>query len=135
MRWFIVYLFFLSFIVSGCTGLNSRTTSPPPDRQIVSVGDKNSPDHNDYILFVKSGQAIPMSIKIKGTMFTNSSSLQSHIVASRDIYLYKHRASFNGRDWYPLNRLLSIRLSARMSAKGGGFEIQVDKRHKTRGQQ
>ncbi len=125
-----IYLGALILVVSGCSTSNLKRHESLVNKPIVKMGSKNIANHQDYVLFIESGTKIPMFIEIKGSVFINRTKFKSSMIAKRDMYLYKWKASYNGKDWFDLKKLLDIRLTAKLDAVGGQFEIQIDEKVK-----
>ena len=121
-------LIFLS--VSMLTGCASQALQAPVNKPIISLGEKNLPKNNDYILYIKSGERIPMVIEINGDVFTKPVRFKSYVTAKHGMYMAKHKVSENGKDWYPVKHLLAIRLSAKLDATGSKLKIHINKRAK-----
>jgi hypothetical protein len=59
-------------------------------------------------------------------MFKKSGGAKTQVSFKREIYLYKHWASYNGTEWHKLDKLFGLTISAGMKPDGGIMKITLE---------
>ena len=98
--------------LTACAGL------PPSGEDmarlpVVRFGD-TPPADQPFILLYPAGAPLPVETRIHGSLLQDEARGLLTVRTVRDLYTYKHWASFDGKTWQPSQALV-----------GGQFEIRV----------
>lgn len=97
--------------LSACASL-----TPPSSDTLAAVPSirygQSAPADGDYILIYPAGLALPMEASITGDLFEADQHATLQPRLKQDVYVYKHWASFDGKQWARADKLV-----------GGQFEI------------
>lgn len=97
--------------LSACASL-----APPSGDTLAALPSirfgQNAPADGDYILIYPAGAPLPMEASITGDLFEADQRATLQPRLKQDIYVYKHWASFDGKQWTRADKLV-----------GGQFEI------------
>lgn len=114
-------------LLSGCASLNAPSADLINEIPVVEMGAK-APEGNNYILHVPAEQTFPVQLSVAGSLFTKTGEAKTQASFKRDVYLYKHWVSYNGKDWQPLDKLLALSLATGLGPEGGIVKVEVDER-------
>jgi hypothetical protein len=110
---FIVAAILLGLV--GCAAFQSAPVETISKLPVVRVGE-NPPANSEYVVFFPAGYAFPVKLKVSGSLFPNQKEIESQVVLSKNLYLYKYWASHDRTTWKNSHELLSVEF-------GGGFDV------------
>lgn len=122
----ITALLCAAFLLSGCTTLLAPGGDLIEHTQVASLGEAEPAEKGDYILHIPAGQNIPIKILLNGTMFQDAENIEAKVRLSRDLYLYKYWASYDGIDWQKWGSLVDIEVSSGMGTKGAELNATIN---------
>ena len=102
-------------ILTSCASLQSPPINKMQKLPVIRVG-KKPPPNSEYIVFYPAGVSFKVKLKTKGTLFKSEKTLVSRVKLSRNLYLYKYWASYDGETWMNSHKLLEVKF-------GGGFDV------------
>jgi hypothetical protein len=108
------------------------TSIPAPDRglierkPVVRLGDAEPSEKGEYILRIPAGQPLPVRLHVGGSLFQRSEDIATDFKLTRDLYLYKYWASYNGRDWNRWGDMVGVEVSSGLGTKGAEFKVDLD---------
>jgi hypothetical protein len=82
----------------GCTTTNAPDVSLINALPVLEPGQETQ-DGDDYVLLLRSGVDVPVTITLAGSLLSKESTTHTSIQLKRDLYLYKHWSSFDGKTW------------------------------------
>lgn len=114
--------------------LGCASVKPPPEnlenlidmKPLVKVGSV-APKDKDYILYVPAGQEFPVRLSLDGTLLEKGGEAETMVSFAHDVYLYKRWASYDGRHWEELKKLLGLKISAGMDVDGAILKMELQK--------
>jgi hypothetical protein len=105
----------------------SKSKTPPTSfintLPIIEIG-QEQPDNGEYILLVRSGVDVPVTISISGSLLSKESKTKTNVQLKRDIYLYKQWSSLDGKTWGKKN--INLLVGTGLDTKGGKIKITFD---------
>ncbi len=107
-----------TFCLLGACALTACAGLPPSGEDmarlpVVRFGD-TPPADQPFILLYPAGAPLPVETRIHGSLLQDEARGLLTVRTVRDLYTYKHWASFDGKTWQPSQALV-----------GGQFEIRV----------
>ena len=122
---YLAYLL-LPVVVAACAtqppGADLATRIP-----VVEIG-QPKPADKEYILLVKAGRDYPVKMSVDGSFLAKTGAAETTVRVKRDVYLYKHWTSFDGKTWE--RGKLSMKVGVGMDPSSGKVEINVDENKK-----
>lgn len=106
----------ITILLVGCAGLPPAPLATMAQLPTVRVGDPIPPD-TAYIVFYPAGYEFPVKLSASGSLFSSPVAVEGKAALARDLYLYKHWASHDGKIWLSSHDLLGVEF-------GGGFDAQ-----------
>ena len=94
---------------------------------IYKMGDKK-PEGNEYILHIQAGAKIPINFSISGNLILHAVHDTATTSINRELYLYKHWASLDGKAWHPTRDLIHMPITLGLDPEGGQVAFQVDQK-------
>ena len=116
----VVVVFF-----TGCASMFVPDSDQINKLQIVKMGEKN-PEGHEFILHIPAGVKIPVRFSIKGSMISVPVDNNQVTKLNRDIYVYKHWASLDGKKWKPTGDIVHMPIAIGVDSEGGQIDINVD---------
>ena len=113
MKNILVTLVLLAF--AGCAAFQPASVETISKLPVVRVGE-NPPANSEYVVFFPAGYAFPVKLKVSGSLFPNEKEIESRVVLSKDLYLYKYWASHDRTTWKNSHELLGVEFD-------GGFDV------------
>jgi hypothetical protein len=118
MKSFIVLsIIVASAILTACAGL------PPSAAEIAKVPQiqfgQPLPEGDNYVLHFPAGTPLPVSTVVDGNLFEHDGQATLHVILKRDVYVYRHFASFDGQHWQPARKLIETHLELQIPQKDG----------------
>lgn len=89
---------------------------------VVEIG-QPKPAEKDYVLLVKAGRDYPVQMNVEGSFLTKTGAAETTVRVKRDVYLYKHWTSFDGKTWE--RGKLDLTVGVGMDPESGKVEIKV----------
>jgi hypothetical protein len=117
-------------VLAILAGLGGCATwqAPPADLMTriptIEIG-QTKPEGDEYILLVRAGQDVPVKLAVGGSFLSKEGATETIVNVSRDLYLYKHWSSFDGKKWE--RGLFQVLISAGLGPEGGKVEIKVNR--------
>jgi len=101
----------------------------PAALRALPVVNMGMPTHGhkdkDYVLHVPRGQAFPIDLTLGGGPLAGAYHEVINATLTRDIYLYQHWGSYDGRHWRPLRQMLGIGLSMGMDTRMAFIKVEL----------
>ena len=92
---------------------------------VVEIG-QPKPADKEYILLVKAGRDYPVQMNVDGSFLAKTGAAETIVRVKRDVYLYKHWTSFDGKTWERAK--LTLKVGVGMDPESGKVEIKVDEK-------
>lgn len=83
---------------------------------VVEIGGR-LPKDGDYVVHYPKGYILPVTVRTRGSLFTDDRTTATTAILTRDLYLYKYWASHDGKAWKNSHDLIDVRVN-------GGFDIE-----------
>lgn len=109
----------IALSLSACASLVPPTAEQTATLPTVRYG-QAAPEGQDYILLYPAGAALPMEMSISGNAFEKDEQATLNPRLKRDIHVYKHWASLDGRNWVKGNELVSGNISFHLPGEKDG---------------
>jgi hypothetical protein len=116
-------------IISAATIVSACATTKTPDAAaisqlpVVELG-QEAPEGKEYVLLLRSGQSVPMTVTVKGSMLAGEKTANMDVELLKDVYLYKQWSSLDGKTWNKKN--ISFLVGTGLDTKGGKVNITID---------
>lgn len=117
---YLAYLLAPAIIAACATqpGADLATRIP-----VVEIG-QPKPADKEYILLVKAGRDYPVQMNVDGSFLAKTGAAETTVSVKRDVYLYKHWTSFDGKTWE--RGKLDLKVSVGMDPESGKVDIKVN---------
>ena len=93
-----------TIIVSACATTQAPNASAISQLPVIELG-QDAPTDKEYVLLLRSGQSVPVTVSIKGSMLAGEKTANMDVEMLKDVYLYKQWSSLDGKTW---NKKISI---------------------------
>lgn len=103
-------------LLAACDAFQSSAHQQITDLPVVTVG-ATPPVGKDYVVLIPSGTTVPVELNLDGSLLTKAVSTKTHLTLVRDLYVYQHWSSHDGKNWQRADELLDVEV-------GGGFDIR-----------
>ncbi len=103
------------FTLAACAPMTPAPISKIEKLPIVKVGEA-APSNSEYVVYFPVNSPVPVSVRTHGSLFNEDQTVKGSVRLTRDLYLYKHWASHDGKHWENSHRLIDVDF-------GGGFDI------------
>jgi hypothetical protein len=113
-------------ILAGCTALPAPDSGLIDRKPVAQLGDGEPAKPGDYILRIPAGEPVPIKLSLRGSLFKTGEDVEAEVRVSRDLYLYKYWASYDGKDWKRWNELVGVKVSSGVGTNGAQFDVQVN---------
>jgi len=110
-----------SLSLAACTSLFPPTTEETAALPTVRFGQK-APEVKDFILLYPAGQPLPMAVSISGNIFERNEQTTLNPRLKRDIHVYKHWASYDGKTWLKGSQLIGGNIELRLPGETKAHE-------------
>lgn len=111
----LAFVFIALFSLAGCTSMQPAPIDAIEKLPVIRVGEQ-TPPNSEYVVFYPAGFEFPVKLKASGSLFAAERKIESQATLSRNLYLYKHWASHDGKLWKNSHELLGVEF-------GGGFDV------------
>ncbi len=103
-------------------------TLPPGDLKPVTVGTGDTEDFDaaGTILFFPAGKPLPFHITASGSIFAKPIDHTETFVLNRDIYLWRDKVSFDGKNWRPASAVFNGSVEFFFNPKNVRFSAVYD---------
>ncbi len=110
-------------IVVACAALTACTCFGPSSAEIakapqIRFGQPLQKD-GDYVLLFPAGTPLPVSVVVGGDLFEQEQQATLHVTLKRDVYIFGHFASFDGKNWSRGYKLIKSELKLEIPQKDG----------------
>jgi Mlc titration factor MtfA (ptsG expression regulator) len=103
------------FTLVGCASIQGAPVDEIAKLPIVRLGEQ-APQGMEYVVFYPAGSSFPVTLTTGGSLFSERQQVRSEVSFAKDLYIYKYRASHDGKIWKNSHELLEVTF-------GGGFDI------------
>lgn len=118
-----LFVIFVTISIGGCATSNTPDSSEISSLPIIELG-QEAPGDGEYILLLRSGVNIPVTVSISGSFLSKESRNSTSVQLKRDVYLYKKWSSLDGKTWGEKN--VNLLIGTGLDTKGGKVNITVD---------
>lgn len=108
----------ITLSLSACAGLTPPNASELAQAPQIEFG-QSLPSGDNYVLHYPAGKPLPVSTVVEGSLFERGEASELHVVLKRDIYVFRHFASFDGKNWQRANKLIDTKLELQIPQKDG----------------
>ena len=112
--------------LSGCAALTAPSAQKLASLPTVELG-QQPPAGNEYILHIAAGKPAPFRLIVNGDALAMPAEATATVAARQDVYLYKHWASLDGKNWQPSHELFKTKIGVGLGPEGGKAEIRFDR--------
>ncbi len=84
--------------LSGCAGLMPPKTEDMARVPVVRYGDA-APAGQEFVMFFPAGMELPVVATVDGTLLEQQAKANMQVSLKRDVYIYQHWVSFDGKTW------------------------------------
>lgn len=127
MSRYVIVIALLTLSLGGCAQLPAEQELA--QLPIVQFGDP-TPKDKPYILHFTAGKPIPSEAIIDGSLLATTAKQTLTVSLNKDIYSYKHWASFDGKHWEDARDLLKIKLELKVPGythpRPGYLHLSID---------
>jgi hypothetical protein len=109
----------IALSLSACASLIPPTAEQTAALPTVRYG-QAAPEGKDHILLYPAGVALPMDMSISGNVFEKDEQATLNPRLKKDIYVYKHWVSLDGRNWVKGNELVSGNIAFHLPGEKDG---------------
>ncbi len=120
----VLFILF-STVLASCASMSPPTSLLIESVPVINVGESNDVPE-EHIVFIPANTEFPVQFSIKGTIFNQNISSIVMTSLKKDLYLYKHWSSFDGKSWIKSHKLMRGEISAGIDKSGGKVEIILD---------
>ncbi len=78
----------------GCASWMAPSANVPT----IRFGE-TAPPGKDFVMLYPAGTPLPVDAFVGGTLMSQPDKTTLHVTLKRDVYVYKHLVSFDGRNW------------------------------------
>lgn len=110
--------------LAGCAISGPAPLSTIDKLPIVEVGGR-LPESGDYVLHYPKGYILPVILSVGGGLFAGERTTTSTATLGRNLYLYKHWASHDGRTWKNSHDLIDVRITGGFNADGLKVDVEL----------
>lgn len=105
--------------LSACASLTPPTAEEAAALPTIRFG-QTAPEGKDYVLLYPAGVPLPIDMSITGNVFEKDEQTTLNPRLKKDIYVYKHWASLDGRNWFKGNELIGGNIRFRLPGEKDG---------------
>ena len=81
---------------------------------------QTAPAGQPFVLHYPAGAPLPVETSVSGTLLEKTDKSELQVSLKRDVYVYKHWASFDGKDWQRGDRLVGGRIGLTLPGESDG---------------
>jgi Mlc titration factor MtfA (ptsG expression regulator) len=116
-----------SLAIAGCATSGHVPLATIDTLPVVEVGG-HLPEGGDYVLHYPKGYILPVILSVDGGLFAGERTTASTATLGRDLYLYKHWASHDGKAWQNSHDLIDVRITGGFDAEGLKVDVELGAR-------
>lgn len=113
----------LALLVTTTLGACTRPPSAAEMAGVPVVTYGTAAPGKDFVLHYKAGQPMPVAASVRGTLIARPVDQTLMVATSRDIWLYKDWASFDGKTWRSAHDLVTNEFKVLLPGFATGQEI------------
>jgi hypothetical protein len=117
----------LCLVFAGCETLQYAPRKQIAQLPVFKVNEAPG-DAGDHVTHYPSGTLFPIEITAEGSMFGTQAQSPLLVQLSRDVYVYKQWASFDGKRWTNSHKLFDLRVDGGLTPKGAQVKFEWDAR-------
>lgn len=121
----------IALSLSACSSIIKPSDSHLATLPVVTYPDKPTLGQ-DYVYKLPAGQALGMRMIAEGNAFEASSEQMAYAKLKKDLYLYRHWASDDGKNWHDGRKLIDLHLAISIpsyeSPGNGEVRLSVDRK-------
>jgi hypothetical protein len=110
-------------IVIACAALTACACFAPTSAEIAKAPQirfgQPLPKEGDYVLLFPAGTPLPVSVAVGGNLFEREQQATLQVTLKRDVYVFGHFASFDGKNWSRSYKLIKSELKLEIPQKDG----------------
>jgi hypothetical protein len=125
MRIFSLTFALAALSLSGCASVAPPSTEKLAALPVLEIG-QTAPKDGEYILHIAAGKPIPFKLEVTGDAVTRPGLADTAVESRREVYLYKHWASLDGKTWQRTHQLFKTAFSVGLGPSGGTATVRVD---------
>jgi hypothetical protein len=114
-------------LFGGCETLRFAPTDEIARLPVYNVNEAPAVNR-DYITHYPAGRLFAIELIAQGSMFTQQAHTPLLVSLSRDLYVYKQWASFDGKNWTNAHKLFDMRVDGKLAAPGGSVVFTLHAR-------
>ncbi len=84
--------------LAGCASWLAPSESDMARVPVVRFGDA-APGGKEFVMLYPAGTPLPVVASVSGTLMSQPDKATLHVTLNRDVYVYKHWISFDGKKW------------------------------------
>lgn len=105
--------------LSACAGLQ-----PPPSEEIAALPvvayGQPAPAGKPFVLHYPAGTPLPVKTAVTGSLLEREGRADLQVSLKRDVYVYQHWASFDGKTWQRGNELVAGKIAMTLPGESDG---------------
>lgn len=112
-------------VLTGCSCLYAPSSSLIDNTPVVKMGSTAKPP-KEFILFIPANSKFPMDFLASGNAFDTNESSTVMVSFTKDIYLYDHWASLDGKKWIDFHSMFKVKPSGGFDSMGASIQLKMD---------
>ncbi len=112
-------------VFSGCSCMYAPSSSLIDKTPVVKMGAMTKVP-KEFILFIPANTKFPMHFLASGNAFDANATSTVMVSFKKDMYLYDHWASMDGKKWVDFHRLVDVRPSGGFDTQGANIGLKMD---------
>lgn len=112
--------------LSGCASLAPPTSEKLAALPTFEIG-QTVPADQEYILHIAAGKPIPFTLEVSGSAIAQPGTASTFVESRQAVYVYKHWASLDGKNWLPSQQLFKSVFSVGLDTQGGIAKMHFDR--------
>ena len=112
-------------VLSGCSCLYAPSSSLIENTPVVKMGSTTNPP-KEFILFIPANSKFPMNFLAKGDALDTNETATVMVSFTKDIYLYDHWASLDGKKWMDFHSMFKVKPSGGFDSMGANIQLKMD---------
>jgi hypothetical protein len=115
----------LAMSITGCSSMLPPSENEMANLPRVEIG-SGKPAAQEYVLHIPAHQSFPVKLVIDGKMLRKKAEADTQVSLRREIYLYKHWLSYDGKKWLPSDKEIDFAINMGLDGDGGNIHLAVD---------
>ena len=113
----------MTLILGACATTQMPDASAISLLPVIELG-QDAPSDNEYVLLLRSGQSVPVTVSMKGSLLAGEKTANMDVEMLKDVYLYKQWSSLDGKTWNKKN--INFLVGTGLDTKGAKVIITID---------